>query len=77
LFYEPQDGASQFGLFILNAHEKVLLPLHQREGVHNIDSLPPFIFFSFHPMSIQICKEAIDVISAGSVSIPFSGIIAQ
>jgi hypothetical protein len=46
-------------------------------GVHRINPFSPLISFSLHPVAIEVSKEAVDIIGARGIAVPFAGIVPQ
>lgn len=48
----------------------------ETDRIDRINCFSTFISFSFHPMSVEICEETVNVVGACCVTQPFHSIIA-
>ena len=44
-------------------------------GIHLVNALSPLVPLPLHPMTIEIGKKTVDVISTGRVSVPLSSVV--
>lgn len=51
----------------------VIFPTH---SIHLVNAFPTLISFAFHPVSIEVGEQPIDIARASSVSVPFRGIVS-
>ena len=45
--------------------------------VYRVDALPTFVPFPFHPVSIEIREQSVDIVCARGVPLPLASIVLQ